>query len=152
VDRQSLPVFVEFVASSAIVSWFSSWRKQAEAALKQARDGLQTRVEERTAELKLANEQLLAEMAAAMENGTARRGPSNGLRAQATSVAGLHDQSGVKAIRISAVSDRKGYPHIATPRGGPGRVRFAVSLPRVAGYTSTWIHERYRQDSCKMNK
>ena len=63
VDRNSLPLFLEFAVSSAIVSWFSSWRKRAEAALKDARDGLQLRVEERTAELSQANRQLLAEMA-----------------------------------------------------------------------------------------
>jgi C4-dicarboxylate-specific signal transduction histidine kinase len=63
VDRQSLPVFIEFAASSLVVGWFSSWRKQAEAELRYARDELQLRVEERTAELKQTNEQLLAEMA-----------------------------------------------------------------------------------------
>ncbi len=63
VNRQSLPVFVEFAASALIVSWFSSWRRRAEAELRYARDELHLRVEERTAELKHTNEQLLTEMA-----------------------------------------------------------------------------------------
>ena len=63
VDRQSLPIFIEFAASSAVVGWFSSWRRRAEAELRYARDELQLRVEERTVELKRTNEQLLEEMA-----------------------------------------------------------------------------------------
>jgi len=63
VSRESLPLFVEFVASALIVSWFSAYRRQAEIALTLARDELQMRVEERTAELKQSNQQLLAEMA-----------------------------------------------------------------------------------------
>jgi C4-dicarboxylate-specific signal transduction histidine kinase len=63
VNRESLPIFIEFAASALVVGWFSSWRRQAESELRYARDELQLRVEERTAELKHTNEQLLAEMA-----------------------------------------------------------------------------------------
>jgi C4-dicarboxylate-specific signal transduction histidine kinase len=63
ISRESLPIFIEFAISALVVGWFSSWRKQTETELQQARDTLQTRVEERTAELKQRNEQLVAEMA-----------------------------------------------------------------------------------------
>lgn len=63
VDRNSLPLFIEFAASAVLVGWFSSWRKKVDAELKLARDNLHLRVEERTAELKQTNEHLLAEMA-----------------------------------------------------------------------------------------
>jgi C4-dicarboxylate-specific signal transduction histidine kinase len=56
VNRESLPIFIEFAVSALVVGWFSSWRRQVEAEL-------QRRVEERTAELKHSNEQLLSEMA-----------------------------------------------------------------------------------------
>ena len=63
INRESLPIFIEFAISALVVGWFSSWRKQTEAELQQARDTLQMRVEERTVELKQRNEQLVAEMA-----------------------------------------------------------------------------------------
>jgi C4-dicarboxylate-specific signal transduction histidine kinase len=63
VNRESVPILIEFAASALVVGWFSSWRRRAEAELRYARDELQLRVEERTAELQQSNRQLLAEMA-----------------------------------------------------------------------------------------
>jgi C4-dicarboxylate-specific signal transduction histidine kinase len=63
VRPESLPVFVEFAITSAVIAWFSSWRKEAEAALQRGRDELQMRVDERTAELRQTNARLIAEMA-----------------------------------------------------------------------------------------
>src|ERR1700677_4244321 len=52
VQPESLPIFIEFAITSVVIAWFSSWRKDAEAALQRARDELQIRVDERTAELR----------------------------------------------------------------------------------------------------
>jgi len=63
VRAESVPIFIEFSASALVIGWFSAWRKEAELELQRARDQLQVRVEERTAELRETNQQLLAEMA-----------------------------------------------------------------------------------------
>jgi PAS domain S-box-containing protein len=58
-----MPHLVVFGLSALLISWLSDRRRRAEAALRQARDELESRVQERTAELTRTNARLQAEIA-----------------------------------------------------------------------------------------
>jgi C4-dicarboxylate-specific signal transduction histidine kinase len=58
-----LPYLAQFVLPAVLSSWFVKKRKEAETALREARDQLDVKVQERTAELRQTNEQLASEIA-----------------------------------------------------------------------------------------
>jgi C4-dicarboxylate-specific signal transduction histidine kinase len=60
---RDIPFFLTFVACQVVSNGLVAWRRQIENSLRQARDELEVRVGERTAELKNANEALLNQMA-----------------------------------------------------------------------------------------
>jgi C4-dicarboxylate-specific signal transduction histidine kinase len=62
INRHDLPYFLVFVVCEVLASWVISWRKDAEDAIRQARDQLELRVAKRTAELKEANEAIMLQM------------------------------------------------------------------------------------------
>ena len=55
-----LPYFIVFTSFALIISWFSASRRRAEQGLRQARDELEQRVAERTAELRHTTTQAVA--------------------------------------------------------------------------------------------
>ncbi len=58
-----IPQLIVFFVSAALISSWSAVRKRAEALLRQARDEQESKVKERTADLRQANEKLQAEIA-----------------------------------------------------------------------------------------
>jgi C4-dicarboxylate-specific signal transduction histidine kinase len=63
VSLPEIPYLCSFVISAVLAAWLSAARRRAEASLRQARDQLELRVEERTAELRRSNEALRATQA-----------------------------------------------------------------------------------------
>lgn len=63
INREDIPFLVSFVICALLANWFSSWRTQIERSLKEARDNLELRVQERTSELQKTNEALTIEVA-----------------------------------------------------------------------------------------
>jgi PAS domain S-box-containing protein len=62
-DLVHLPQLLVFIVSAVLVSSWSAARKRAETLLRQARDEQEAKVQERTADLKQANEKLQEEIA-----------------------------------------------------------------------------------------
>ena len=77
ISLEETPDMIVFVATALFIGWLSGEQKRTKESLRQARDELDAKVQERTAELKSANQQLQSEIA---ERETAEEGL---IRAQA---------------------------------------------------------------------
>jgi C4-dicarboxylate-specific signal transduction histidine kinase len=62
IHTTDLPYMAQFVLPALLSGWFTKKRKEAETALKEARDHLDVKVQERTAQLRHTNEQLESEI------------------------------------------------------------------------------------------
>src|SRR3984893_12693097 len=63
ISLEEAPDMIVFVSTALFIGWLSGEQKRAKESLCQARDELDAKVQERTAELKRANEQLQSEIA-----------------------------------------------------------------------------------------
>ena len=74
ISAEEVPDMIAFVATAVFISWLNGEQMRAKESLRQARDDLDARVQERTAELKTANDQLQLEIAEreAAQEGLAR--------------------------------------------------------------------------------
>ncbi|HTW49455.1 MAG TPA: ATP-binding protein [Acidobacteriaceae bacterium] len=59
---EDVPFFLTFALCQVGSNWLVAWRKETEDAVRRARDDLEIRVEERTIELKQANDALVTQM------------------------------------------------------------------------------------------
>jgi C4-dicarboxylate-specific signal transduction histidine kinase len=62
IHLDDVPFFLTFALCQVGTNWLIAWRKETEDAVRRARDDLEIRVEERTVELKQANDALVARM------------------------------------------------------------------------------------------
>ena len=63
ISLEETPDMIVFVSTALFIGWLSGEQKRAKESLRHARDALDAKVQERTAELKRANEQLQSEIA-----------------------------------------------------------------------------------------
>src|ERR1700759_3825222 len=63
ISLEEAPDMIVFVATALFIGWLSGEQKRAKESLRRARDELETKIQERTVELKGANEQLQSEIA-----------------------------------------------------------------------------------------
>jgi C4-dicarboxylate-specific signal transduction histidine kinase len=59
---EDVPFFLAFLSCELVSNWLVSWRRETEDSLRRAQSELEVRVEERTAELKAANDALRNQM------------------------------------------------------------------------------------------
>src|SRR6516225_3373521 len=62
ISLEEAPDVIVFVATALLIGWLNGAQKRARELLSQARNDLDAKVQQRTAELKRANEQLQSEM------------------------------------------------------------------------------------------